>query len=759
MRLPFHCPHCNAGYQIPREHDGKTLSCAKCGERFEIHFEEGAENSTASEDGTLFIPVDDYTLQTGKLALKLKYMSREQLKAVLQKQHDLKATGEDVLFGELLVREGVLTEIQRNYVVSVLELNEIRKSDELFGGIVTQNDFTSKDKVDESFKTQKRLFNTDQISRSISEILTEDGSITPQQHDCAIKVQERIQQHIEEVGLSEPIAELLSKEGVITPEELTTISDGDEKEEELIEESLPPPFMIKVSGDHLRASLVILEEATETPSLEAVKEELESQKVIYNLLPDDEIEQFLQSMPSADETIDLATGIAPGKSKDAVIECEFDEDPLKIGHMKANGVVDFKDRGDIPQVKKDELLATKIPREQGENGIDIFGKKIDSRKPDDVKLRCGKGAELSSDRKSVTAKINGKPIKTPAGVVDVLPLLQIKGDVGLETGHIHFDGEIQVKGMVESGFEVTGGSLTVDELDGATVDVRGDLNVKGGIIKSNVRVGGNLKAKYIRKSVINVVGDAAIATEVMQSEIEIGGSLISEKCHLFGSTVGAGEDITFHDIGSDASKPSTITLGSKGAYSAEKEVLNKAIAKQQADIDKLSKNIAELETQNNALNEQIGEAAQVQDKAMVKKRNEPDAPGVDEEMKSAETALNLLFDSQDKIANDIQDLQAKQQEHLDEINHIKNEVEAIDALAKKESESEMETLDTLIETGRKKRQCLHVKGEMFEKTTIKARRTSLTTDTKVHKVSIFEEEYTDKRGIETWRMKVDSLRI
>ena len=59
MRLPFSCPHCNTHYQIPSEYSGKTLSCAKCGKHFDIHFEEGAESIAQTEDDSLFVPVDE----------------------------------------------------------------------------------------------------------------------------------------------------------------------------------------------------------------------------------------------------------------------------------------------------------------------------------------------------------------------------------------------------------------------------------------------------------------------------------------------------------------------------------------------------------------------------------------------------------------------------------------------------------------------------------------------------------------------------
>lgn len=755
MRLPFSCPHCTAHYQIPSEYSGKSLSCAKCGKRFDIHFEEGAKSNAKPEGDSLFVPVDDATLLTGKLALKLNYLSREQLKTAIQRQQKLRAEGEQVLFGELLVREGFLTEVQRDYIVSVQGLKKIRKSDDLFAGIVTQNEFATNKQVDESFKSQKRLFNEDKISRSIAEILTEEGAITPQQRDCSIRVQEKIQEQINDKGLSIPIAELISKEGSISPEELAAspleaeeaVKEEAVKEEatkeELIEESLPPPFTIKVSPDGIHATLV-LGKAEGLPALESIIEEISTQGISYNRLPDERIDEFLQSSPAPEAEFEIAAGVAPGKSKNAEIEYKFDADPMKIGKMKEDGVIDFKDRGEIPQVRKDDLIAVKIPRERGENGTDVYGKKIESKKPDDIKLRCGKGAGLSSDKKSATANFDGKPIKTPSGIIDVLHSLQITGDVGIETGHIKFDGDVQVAGMVEKDFKVIAGSLTVNELDGGKVDIRGDLNVKGGIIDANVRVGGNLKAKYIRGSKVNVVGDAVIASEIMETDIEIGGSLLSERCKIYENNIGVGGDLTVLNIGSDVSNPDTITLASGGAYDAEKQELINSIKQQQQAIEKINDKMAALEQENSRLNEQIGEAAQRQDKAMVNKRDNPDDPAAEAEFVASEEAMNDLFTAQDKIVDETDALKAEIEPHNKEISHF---------------EEEQEALKSLIEKERGSTQCIHAKGQIFEGTLIKGKRTKLTIDKAIHKVSIFEEQYTDKNGIDTWRMKVEGLKI
>ena len=47
--------------------------------------------------------------------------------------------------------------------------------------------------------------------------------------------------------------------------------------------------------------------------------------------------------------------------------------------------------------------------------------------------------------------------------------LVIDGDVGYETGHIEFDGHIEIRGSVLDGFRVTGRSLKVGEINKSEV--------------------------------------------------------------------------------------------------------------------------------------------------------------------------------------------------------------------------------------------------------------------------------------------------
>jgi len=74
----------------------------------------------------------------------------------------------------------------------------------------------------------------------------------------------------------------------------------------------------------------------------------------------------------------------------------------------------------------------------------------------------------------------------------------IKSDVGYETGHVNFDGNIIVDGTIQNGFSVTGVDLKAKEIHGGNVILSGDLEISGGILDADVTIDGTIKASYIK---------------------------------------------------------------------------------------------------------------------------------------------------------------------------------------------------------------------------------------------------------------------
>jgi hypothetical protein len=89
-----------------------------------------------------------------------------------------------------------------------------------------------------------------------------------------------------------------------------------------------------------------------------------------------DIKAFLNGEFSLGEGWTIATGTDPIPDTPPQIKYHFDTDPLKIGTLTEDGLMDWKDRGKLPQVKEGDLLAEKIPGPKGKEGMDVYGKKI-----------------------------------------------------------------------------------------------------------------------------------------------------------------------------------------------------------------------------------------------------------------------------------------------------------------------------------------------------------------------------------------------
>ena len=117
-------------------------------------------------------------------------------------------------------------------------------------------------------------------------------------------------------------------------------------------------------------------------------------------------------------------------------------------------------------------------------------------------LKSGKGTALSEDGRQVVATTDGQPKLKSNGAVEVQSLLTINGDIGLETGHVEFEGTVDVRGAVNSGYRVKCKDLRAKEIQAATIEVSGNLSTSSGIYGSNLKIGGMLKARHINNCTI-----------------------------------------------------------------------------------------------------------------------------------------------------------------------------------------------------------------------------------------------------------------
>jgi hypothetical protein len=387
----------------------------------------------------------------------------------------------------------------------------------------------------------------------------------------------------------------------------------------------------------------------------------------------------------------------PEPGADASIKYYFDTDPLKVGTVKNGGSIDFKDRGSIPQVKKGDLLAEKIIAVEGQAGHDVYGRYLAVQKPKDKALRKGKGASVSEDRLKIFAEIDGIPEISAIGKVYVSPRLEIPGGVGLKSGHVDFDGKIDVLGTIQSGYRVKGNSLKANEILKADIEMEGDVNVSGGIIGAKIKSGGSLSAMYVHESEIEVLGDIIIEKEIIDSKINTSGTCIAKDGPILSSRVSAKKGIRAVQVGSEISKPCHLSVGFDEKVKEDIDAVRELIPKIKQEQEEYQRRLREIENEPSIIEKVIADMAQVQDRAEVKKRAlieeierlkesgddmqyEKGAAKIselDSEIKNREIKLDDLFSKQDEIKSEISNLNHSIEDAKNKVQDLREKISEI----------------------------------------------------------------------------------
>ena len=157
------CPSCNCSYSVPETFKGRTASCKRCGVKFKLSFvaadtQQEVEKHIAVQKGIEEISGEDSLLVLGRLALKFKFLTKEQLQQALSFQKREKQGARKLRLGEILVTKGMISQNQLDFLLSVQKMYETKVQDRRFGEIAVTNGFATRDNVNRAYEEQKRIF-------------------------------------------------------------------------------------------------------------------------------------------------------------------------------------------------------------------------------------------------------------------------------------------------------------------------------------------------------------------------------------------------------------------------------------------------------------------------------------------------------------------------------------------------------------------------------------------------------------------------
>ncbi|MCK5313460.1 MAG: DUF342 domain-containing protein, partial [Desulfobacteraceae bacterium] len=308
----------------------------------------------------------------GKLALKNKFLLKEDLdKALSACSGDLERLEEELI--KYLISTKLVSSKNIEKLVSEAKASKTSGNRLKFGEIAIKKGFISKPNLQFMLEEQESDIVKSRKPKLIGDMLIEAGMITSRQRDLILEVQKKFERG--------------NKKSTDT-EDNSNIEKSLLKKPVLVSHGL----RLQVSADFLSAFLIKTDKFRTSCTVNNIKEILIDKGIIFGIVADEMVVGFLKSHGFKIKPFRVAKGIKPVQGEDAKIAYFFNTEHLKAGGVDSDGQIDFKDRGKIPQVEEDAILAEKTLMVEAMGGKNIYGETILVKPASDIKIQIGKGA-------------------------------------------------------------------------------------------------------------------------------------------------------------------------------------------------------------------------------------------------------------------------------------------------------------------------------------------------------------------------------
>ena len=347
-----------------------------------------------------------------------------------------------------------------------------------------------------------------------------------------------------------------------------------------------------VSRDRMEAFLQIDTSGDAAkPSPELVAKRVEQAGVLYGVLA----EAVAGALRQSNQRVLCAKGKAPENGVEAQVKYLVDLSQRGKPAELHGGGVDFKDLGLYINIEKGQVLAEKIPATPGVAGMDVCGNPIPAKPGKDIVLHPGANIHVVDDVKLVAAASGN--LVVAGGKLSISPVLQIKGDVDLSTGNIHFAGDVMIKGSVSEGFSVkAGGNVDIagmvsgGSVEGANVTVRQGII---GLNKAVITAMDTVSAKFVENAKIVADQDILVQDVVLHSQLSAGKKVRVEgrRGQIVGGVVSAGDEIVAKSAGNASTMPTELQAGVNPKLREEYLNLRKELKAMEASLDQIQKGL------------------------------------------------------------------------------------------------------------------------------------------------------------------------
>jgi len=254
---------------------------------------------------------------------------------------------------------------------------------------------------------------------------------------------------------------------------------------------------------------------------------------------------------------------------------DFDYLNLKP-RQREDGSVDHQNMGYVQNVIEGQVLAEMVPiSEEAARALPPQAVFAEPRFP--MGRNC---AVHPQNPLQLLASANGY-VFYDGGLIHVKRVLNVRQDVGVRTGNVHFVGDVIVHGSVRSGFELVGRDVRVQEgVEAATVQAGGNLQVDGGVRGAGVlRAGKNIRVGFCENATL-WAGDSILVDKVCMHAQVFCQRKLAVRDRLVGGRICC-QAVVFvgGQLGGGLGTPTELVLGFDAELMGEVERLERELAR------------------------------------------------------------------------------------------------------------------------------------------------------------------------------------
>ena len=360
--------------------------------------------------------------------------------------------------------------------------------------------------------------------------------------------------------------------------------------------------IIKESSNQMEVTMKIIPPKADGRFIDKadVFTKLKKNQIVYGIMKDAIIETIEKK--NYKKKVIIAKGKDVIDGENAKIEFKINLD--KKSHLFLNedsDRVNYKELNFLPNVKKNQIIAEKIPRTEGKNGKTVKGKKVIAVAGEDIDLVGGENTFVTPDGMYLKSMVNGHMVKEE-DIFSVREVYTVNGDVGPKTGNITSLNSVKILGSVLDGYNVKAeGSIEIEKSVGACqIEANGDILIGLGVSGKDrgklISNKGDIYSKHIQNVTVKV-NNLYIRESIIHCDVFAMDSIFCQgkKASIIGGVTRAYNNVFSKTLGSSAGTKTVVEVGVLPELRGKIKEIESAIEKTNSKILELKLNITSLE--------------------------------------------------------------------------------------------------------------------------------------------------------------------